>query len=54
MTRAIDLFAGAGGFTLGATRAGVDVVWAANHWKDAVAVHANNHPTIAHECQDLR
>lgn len=52
--RAIDLFAGWGGFTLGAQQAGVEVVWAANHWRTAVETHALNHPGIAHECQDLR
>ncbi len=50
---AIDLFAGAGGFTEGATAAGIDVLWAANHWPEAVQVHANNHPETAHICQDL-
>jgi len=50
---AIDLFAGAGGFTEGATMAGVKVVWAANHWKAAVDVHALNHPETVHSCQDL-
>jgi DNA (cytosine-5)-methyltransferase 1 len=52
--RAVDLFAGLGGFTEGATRAGVQVVWAANHWKAAVDVHARNHPHTDHACQDLR
>lgn len=52
--KAIDLFAGAGGFSTGATMAGVDVVWAANHWPAAVQVHANNHPGTAHVCQDLQ
>ncbi len=52
--RAVDLFAGFGGFTLGATLAGVDVVWAANHWPLAVEVHAANHPGTQHACQDLR
>lgn len=33
--------------------AGVDVVWAANHWPDAVAIHAQNHPAAQHACQDL-
>ena len=51
--RAIDLFAGWGGFTLGATKAGVDVVWAADHWKLAVEAHRQNHPDTKHECQDL-
>lgn len=50
---AIDLFAGAGGFTEGATRAGARVVWAANHWKLAVDVHAARHPQTEHQCQDL-
>jgi len=54
MTKAIDLFAGWGGFTLGAEQAGVDVVWAANHWKLAVEAHKLNHPGTHHECQDLR
>lgn len=52
--RAIDLFAGWGGFTLGAEQAGARVVWAANHWPLAVAAHAANHPGARHECQDLR
>lgn len=51
---AIDLFAGAGGFSTGAAMAGVRVVWAANHWQAAVQVHANNHPNTAHACQDLQ
>ena len=52
--KAIDLFAGAGGFSTGATMAGVQVVWAANHWPAAVQVHANNHPHTIHVCQDLQ
>lgn len=52
--KAIDLFAGWGGFTLGASMAGVEVVWAANHWPLAVETHAANHPTVEHVCQDLR
>lgn len=51
--RAIDLFAGAGGFSTGAVMAGCSVVWAANHWPEAVAVHADNHPHTEHACQDL-
>jgi DNA (cytosine-5)-methyltransferase 1 len=53
MMRAIDLFAGAGGFSTGATMAGCRVVWAANHWQAAVTVHAANHPHTQHICQDL-
>ena len=52
--KAIDLFAGAGGFSTGATMAGVNVVWAADHWPAAVQVHANNHPATQHVCQDLQ
>lgn len=33
--------------------AGVDVVWAANHWPAAVAAHCVNHPSTTHSCQDL-
>lgn len=51
--KAIDLFAGAGGFSTGARMAGVDVVWAANHWQAAVSIHAENHPDVVHSCQDL-
>ncbi|HJV72708.1 MAG TPA: DNA cytosine methyltransferase [Noviherbaspirillum sp.] len=51
--KAIDLFAGAGGFTTGAEMAGCTVVWAANHWQSAVDTHAANHPDTAHVCQDL-
>lgn len=52
--RAVDLFAGWGGFTCAAEAAGVDVVWAANHWPLAVEAHARNHPHTEHVCQDLR
>lgn len=51
---AIDLFAGAGGFSTGAVMAGCKVVYAANHWPAAVQVHANNHPDTLHVCQDLQ
>lgn len=51
--RAIDLFSGLGGFSTGARAAGVEVVWAANHWKLAVEYHERNHPLAQHKCQDL-
>lgn len=51
--RAVDLFAGAGGFTEGATQAGLEVLWAANHWPSAVAAHESNHPTTEVVCQDV-
>lgn len=52
--RAVDLFAGMGGFSVGARMAGIDVVWAANHWPLAVEIHAANHPNTQHVCQDLQ
>jgi DNA (cytosine-5)-methyltransferase 1 len=51
--KAIDLFAGLGGWTEGARLAGVEVVWAANHWRAAVEAHKANHPEVVHVCQDL-
>lgn len=50
---AIDLFAGLGGWSTGAKQAGVNVLWAANHWPSAVEWHAANHPNTTHVCQDL-
>ena len=47
------LFAGFGGFSYGAKMAGVDVLWAANHWQEAVYWHEINHPGTRHKCQDL-
>lgn len=54
MLRAVDMFAGWGGFTLAAELAGVRVVEAHNHWPLAVHAHAVNHPETRHVCQDLR
>lgn len=51
---AIDLFAGLGGWSTGAEQAGCKVLWAANHWKDAVDWHSANHPDTQHVCQDLK
>jgi DNA (cytosine-5)-methyltransferase 1 len=48
-----DLFAGAGGSSTGLEQAGWRVIWAANHWPEAVAVHARNHPLTEHVVQDL-
>jgi DNA (cytosine-5)-methyltransferase 1 len=53
MIRAVDYFAGAGGFSTGAAIAGVKVVAAANHWPRAVESHTRNHPEVRHICQDL-
>lgn len=54
MVTAVDLFAGAGGFSTGAIQAGLRVLWAANHWRAAVDIHAANHPGAQHACQDLQ
>lgn len=49
-----DLFAGAGGFSQGALEAGMEPVFAANHWPAAVEVHERNHPGAVHATQDLQ
>lgn len=54
MIRAVDLFAGWGGFSAAAESVGVEVAWAANHWPLAVQAHALNHPRTRHACQDLQ
>ncbi|MGO4746508.1 DNA cytosine methyltransferase [Serratia quinivorans] len=51
--KASDLFAGLGGSSTGAEMAGVEVVWAGNHWPAAVEAHEKNHPDAIHVCQDL-
>ncbi len=53
--KAIDLFAGIGGASIGAVRV-PDAKWfgAANHWPAAVHWHAQNHPNTVHACQDLQ
>ena len=51
--RVVDYFAGLGGFTLGATRAGATVVAAINHWPRAVEMHRANHPAVEARCEDL-
>lgn len=50
---ATDLFAGAGGSAEGLRRAGLHVVYAANHNPVAVATHALNHPDTEHRIADL-
>jgi len=51
--KAIDLFAGAGGFSEGAKMAGVEVVYAANHWPVAIATHQRNHPQAEHDSHNV-
>lgn len=50
--RAVDLFAGAGGTTTGATWAGATVLCAVNHWPVAVETHGAAHPAVEHRCED--
>lgn len=53
MTSVVDLFAGLGGWSIGAKMAGCEVLWAANHWPAAVEWHSRNMPDAIHVCQDL-
>jgi len=49
----VDLFAGYGGASTGATNAGYDVVLAVDNWEHAVGVHQLNHPQTQHLCMEL-
>lgn len=48
-----DQFCGAGGSTIGATMAGVEVRLAMNHWKLAIETHNTNFPNVDHDCTDI-
>lgn len=48
-----DLFCGAGGSSLGAQEAGIQLVMAANHWQTAIDVHQAHFPNAAHDCADI-
>jgi len=49
-----DLFAGAGGSSTGMVAVpGVEVKIAANHWRVAIDIHNQNHPTTDHAIADL-
>lgn len=50
---ASDLFCGAGGSSLGAQAAGVDVTLAINHWDVAIDVHQPHFPNARHDCADI-
>ena len=54
MATITDIFAGAGGSSTGAASVpGAEVKIAANHWRLAVDVHAENHQATEHACVDL-
>lgn len=48
-----DQFCGAGGSSLGASRAGVEVHLALNHWQLAIETHNTNFPDTYHDCTDI-
>ena len=50
---ATDLFCGAGGSSLGAELAGIELTMAANHWTKAIEVHQANFPEARHDCADV-
>jgi len=47
------MFSGAAGTSVGARQAGASIVWAANHNRLCVDVHAANFPEARNVCQDL-
>ncbi len=51
-TKNVDLFAGGGGWGLAARRLGVEVHYAINHSKVAIATHAQNFPSCVHHQGD--
>jgi len=48
-----DLFCGAGGSSLGAEAAGMQLKMAANHWATAIDVHQSHFPEAGHDCADI-
>lgn len=48
-----DQFCGAGGSSLGAAAAGLEIRMAMNHWKLAVETHNTNFPDADHDCADI-
>jgi DNA (cytosine-5)-methyltransferase 1 len=50
---ATDLFCGAGGSSLGAEWAGIELVMAANHWQVAIDVHQHHFPRADHDVADI-
>lgn len=50
---ATDQFCGAGGSSIGATVAGIEVRLAMNHWRLAIETHNTNFPGVDHDCTDI-
>ena len=50
---ATDLFCGAGGSSLGARAAGIELRMAANHWQTAIDVHQAHFPDAGHDIADI-
>ncbi len=48
-----DQFCGAGGSSIGAAAAGLEIRMAMNHWKLAVETHNTNFPDTDHDCCDV-
>lgn len=49
-----DQFCGAGGSSIGATKAGAELRLALNHWKLAIETHNANFPKADHDCTDIQ
>lgn len=49
-----DQFCGAGGSSIGAVDAGLEVSLALNHWRQAIDTHAANFPQVDHVCEDIQ
>lgn len=48
-----DQFCGAGGSSIGATAAGIELRVALNHWQLAIETHNSNFPDAIHDCTDI-
>lgn len=48
-----DQFCGAGGSSIGAVAAGVELHLAMNHWQLAIETHNSNFPNALHDCADI-
>lgn len=48
-----DLFCGAGGSSIGAEAAGMELKLAMNHWQTAIDVHQAHFPNAGHDCADI-